>query len=132
MITGVISIIIGILGALLGVYFKESLRIAQQKKSIATQLEAYLNELLRDIVENPFLKQTFLIGEVWNKELGEAFKEEGGDGVQKINEKYKSNLEKLKSVLKNVSEINSYIENLYKGFRELDEELFNDYIKNLN
>jgi hypothetical protein len=125
-----ISIIIGVIGALLGVYFRESLRAAHQQKLVALRLNAYLQNLIEEILDSEFEK-LFFTGVAWDKDITEAASK-GIEAFQEVDEKYKKMLEEVKiKINEGVPEINKTVEKNYKSFREMDEEIFQFYIQQL-
>jgi type II secretory pathway pseudopilin PulG len=94
----IVSVIIGILGALLGVYFRESMRKAEKQKITAVRLEAYLNEVIREFLEGE-LKDIFLLGAVLQEKSIEALKKGGREAYLKVHEDYKKLLEDIRKMI---------------------------------
>ena len=138
-----LSIIIGILGAFLGVYFREAFRKAVQQKIITSKLEAYLldieHQLLRDelkIIVDYALEEfkpiaTFLLeyknssvekllelSDKKTKELAKLFAQPDDKFIQSIKEKY--------------IEIKSYSQEYYESLNKWYEEIIEDFRNDKN
>ncbi len=94
----ILTVIIGIIGALLGVYFREMLREAIQRKKIAAQLEAYLDDWRTDILENEDLAIIMGAASAWNSKEVKALQKSNNTFFEARDE-YKVKLKELKNVM---------------------------------
>ncbi len=107
-----VSIVIGVVGSILAVYLKESLRFSRKQKITIIQLESYLRFWRSIISKDPYIKMIAFLLDV-NEKIINSFETDG------IDEAVKS----LKNKLVNI-----------EGFRQkiLDALEGNDEIKTLN
>jgi gas vesicle protein len=127
----IITIIIGIIGALAGVYFRESLRKALRQKIVASKLEAQLTDIIRDITSNEFVN-LFVLGELWRKDREKALLEKGAGGFIDIEKKYEEILKELKKKIDNGDEsVDEPLRKTYKVYKEMPESLFRYQIQQL-
>ncbi len=94
----IIPILIGIFGALLGVYFREALREANNKLKIAIRLEAYLRKTTTDILNSPNRDLLLIALAIKNKEL-EAYKTRGPNAFLQIAKEHEDKLKNIKDYL---------------------------------
>jgi type II secretory pathway pseudopilin PulG len=95
-----IALIIGIAGALLGVYFRESLRLANQQKIIVSRLRSYLLYYQTIILEEGDLFQITNVGTQWHNEYLDMIKKgEPVENIIKLNESYEEKLKGLKKMM---------------------------------
>lgn len=127
----IITIIIGIIGALAGVYFRESLRKALRQKIVASKLEAQLNDIFRDITSNEFFN-FFLFGELWRQDREKALLEKGHRGFIDVEKKYDAILKELKKKIENGDEsVDEPLIKTHKVYKEMPESLFRYQIQQL-
>jgi hypothetical protein len=99
----IITIIIGVIGALAGVYFRESLRKALRQKILASKLEAQLTDIFKDLTSNEFVN-LLVVGELWRKDREKALLEKGTEGFIDVEKKYEAMLKELKKKIENGDE----------------------------
>ncbi|MDD1777472.1 MAG: hypothetical protein LUQ65_04830, partial [Candidatus Helarchaeota archaeon] len=127
----IITIIIGVIGALVGVYFRESLRKALRQKIIASKLEAQISDILRDLSSSDFVN-LFVIGESWRKDREKALLEKGAGGFFDVEKKYEAILEELKKKIEKGDEnIDEPLRKLHGVYKEMPESLFRYHIQQL-
>lgn len=120
----IISIVIGIAGALFGVYFRESLRSAKQKKLIAIRLEAHIHNFTSRVLESEF-KELYLLGRAWYGKKLKAFTEGGLQSFIEADDEIKKKIEELeKKISEGIEDIDEGIKKLHTEFREMDDEIF--------
>jgi len=97
-----ISIVIGIFGALLGVYFREAVRLANNQKSITSRLNAYLLHWQTIILEEDGVFDITYIGTKWYKDYMKLIKS-GSDinEIAKLNNEYEDKLKEIKENILN-------------------------------
>lgn len=104
-----IAIIIGVAGAFMGVYFRESFRRAVRQKLLASKMEAQIHELLRVVLSTEF-SEIFALAEVWRMESRSALLAKGTEKFLEIERKWKDRLVEVKAKVK-------------EGHKGLDESL---------
>lgn len=82
----ILSILIGILGAIIGVYFKESFRQSKKQKIIASKLESYILLTMRALSKEPFIS-FLVVGKKWSDEYKNSYKQYGKKGINKVQKK---------------------------------------------
>jgi hypothetical protein len=93
-----LPVIIGILGAVVGVYFRESYRRALLQKRVAMQLDAYLTSWQMFLLKTE-LRKLVSFGEEWHKELAEAFRTGGRDAFAQVYKKQQEKIKEMKSAV---------------------------------
>lgn len=123
-----VAVIIGILGALIGVYFRESLRRAYRRKLIATKLEAQTNTLFFELAKSDFIK-VLAIASVWRDERANALQTKGTEGFLEVERKYKAKLQDMKkTIAAGDADTDKSIEKLHATYKEMPQNIF-DYQK---
>lgn len=123
-----IAVIIGIVGALIGVYFRESLRRAYRQKLIATKLEAQINTLFFELVRSDFIK-ILAIASVWSNERTTALQAQGSEGFIEVERKYNAKLQEMKKTIDaGDADTDKTIEKLHAAYKEMPQSIF-DYHK---
>jgi hypothetical protein len=93
-----LSVVIGIFGALFGVYFREAIRKAYTVKTIATRLDAYIRVINKSILETENdSKELFYLGKLWQKERSDAYIKSGKDAFFAVDEKFEPESVRLQS-----------------------------------
>ena len=110
---GIILIIIGVLGALIGVYFRESLRHAYEVKDIAIRLESHLDSMVSGILKSEH-KIVLVIAEKWRQETLKALSSQGPLSFEETEKKYEKLLKEARDLF-------------IKGNEESDQALLKDY-----
>lgn len=127
----VVTIIVGVVGALAGVYFRESLRKALRQKTLASKLEAQINDIFREITGNEFVN-LFAFGELWRNDRNKALLEKGAEGFIDVEKKYEAMLKELKKKIENGDEsVDGPIGKMHKVYQEMPENLFRYHIQQL-
>jgi len=81
MISCFVTIAIGVIGAVLGVYFRECFKQAKNQKIISSKLESYIYLLMKELNNSTFV--TFqLIGKRWSDKYKEYYNNFGNKGVE--------------------------------------------------
>lgn len=120
----IITIIIGTIGALVGVYFRESLRKALRQKTLASKLEAQVDDMLNDIKSNDLAKLLEVV-EMWQKDLKKALLEKGSKGLIDVEKEYETLLKKTKEQIENgLESVDEGLRKTYKLYKEMPESLF--------
>ncbi len=128
----IIAVLVGAIGAIVGVYFRESVRRANQQKLIAIKLSAYLLDWNRSLDENPLLS-LFMWGIEWHKEEIESYKQKGLVGVNEVMTKHKRLLADIKNeIAKGNPELIRHLEKSHKDTRAMNNEQFSFSIENLD
>lgn len=97
-----ISVIIGVIGALLGVYLREALRLAYQQKAIASRLNSYLLYWQKTILEEEHLFDITYLGIEWHKEYINAIhKGFSAEDLVKLDEKWEKKIKEIKEAIEN-------------------------------
>lgn len=121
-------VFIGVLGALIGVYFRESLRRAYRQKLVATKLEAQINNLIRELMKSEFKKILGIVS-VWRDERATALRTRGSAGLLEVEQKYGTILQEIKKAVEEGSaDVDLDIEKFYKTYKEMSPNVF-DYHK---
>src|SRR3990167_2389560 len=94
-----LAVIIGIVGALLGVYFLENFRRALNQKRIAAQLHAYLSYWEMALLKTDLGALIILVQE-WDKERAEGYRKGGKKGFSEVWDKQQAQLKDIKSQIK--------------------------------
>lgn len=94
-----LAVIIGVAGALIGVYFRENLRRALIQKRIAAQLNAYLSYWEMDLIKTD-LGVLIVIVQHWSKEREAAIRKNGKKGFNDVWDKQKAQLKDLTNLIK--------------------------------
>ncbi|MDS4040225.1 MAG: hypothetical protein RKP20_03530 [Candidatus Competibacter sp.] len=120
-----IAVVIGALGALLGVYFREAVRAAYKQKAVASKFDAQLSALRGELLEKPDTRNLLMIGLAWHSERLEAIRTDGVTGYQEVEEKYKVRLAELRKELEaGNEEVDASLKKLYAAYREMPEKAF--------
>lgn len=127
-----IGIVIGVVGALLGVYYRESMRRAHRTQVLATKLEAQINELFHEFVLGDF-SDVLAIASVWNDERQEALRKRGKEGFFEVEKKYKNRLKEMREALTTGSEsIDQKVRDLHQQYRVMPASVFEHSIGQLD
>jgi hypothetical protein len=94
-----LAVLIGVIGALLGVYFRESLRRALNQKRIAAQLNAYLSYWEMTLLKTDLGALIILVQE-WDRERTEAYRTRGKAGFSEAWTKQQAQLKEIKKQIK--------------------------------
>ncbi len=126
-----VLIIIGVLGALVGVYFREALRHAIRQRNIAIRLEAYLLDWNRYLLKGAF-KSFYLIGYTWEEKLSKAFRQSGREGFLKAREEIDGEIEDLKEFIKSGKEgVRESVETQFRQIKKLKKETYQALLRDL-
>jgi hypothetical protein len=119
-----VAIIVGVFGALLGVYFRESLRKSFYQKTIASKLEAEVGEILRELISSDSIK-LLVVAKLWNEEREKALLEKGAEGFMEVEKKYEQKLKELKVQIESGDkETDEALGKNYENYRKMPDKLF--------
>jgi hypothetical protein len=100
----VYTLVIGVVAALIGIYFRESLRQAHVQKNAANRLLAYLNYWNQNILDWDVFSIVY-VGHQWREEKIEAYRKSGDMAdVLAVNEEYENKLKEIRDGIKNEDE----------------------------
>ncbi|NQZ51856.1 MAG: hypothetical protein HRT95_17275 [Moritella sp.] len=110
-------ILIGVVAALVGIYFREALKQAHIQKNASRRLIAYLNFWNKNILDWDVFSIVY-VGEQWRDEILEACSKSGNtETILAIDEVYENKLKKLRDAIKNKDP------NLKFDIQELSEKI---------
>jgi len=119
MISYFVTIAIGVIGAVLGVYFRECFKQAKNQKIISSKLESYIYLLIKELNNTPFV--TFqLIGKKWSDKYKDYYKNYGNKGVEAATKQIQNDKDQLKELIQKGND--EMIESLEIYFLKLKEE----------
>lgn len=126
-----LTVLIGVIGALLGVYFRENLRRSLNQKRITAQLHAYLSYWEMDILKSDLGLLIVLVQE-WDKERTEGFRTGGKKGFTEVWTKQQTQLKEIKSQIKSGGGdlLNSLSAN-HQQLRKMPEPVFEAFTNEL-
>lgn len=126
-----VSIIIGALGALLGVYLRESYRRALNQRRIAVQLDAYLNYWQMDLLRSDFGSLVILV-ENWDKERMEALKAGGEKAFVEVYQKQGELIKDIKRAVKSGDKtFVSALEGNYSTLKKMSDNVFDLFLSEM-
>ena len=121
----ILAVAIGVVGALLGVYFREAVRRAYRQKEVAAKLDAQLSTIRATLIENEQTLSLLVMGEIWSKERITALVERGKAGYIEVENKYKKKLKEARAeFLKGDKDIDRQLNELHRRYREMPERVF--------
>lgn len=124
-----ISIIVAIVGALLGVYLRESVRHAFRQKTIVAKLGAEIEGLKSDVLMGS-VPQLLELAEAWYKERIKAKAERGAEDAEEVDKIFEEKLKGVKeTVEKGDKEFDKSLRQQYELFREMPDRIFEYYIE---
>ncbi len=124
-----IAIMIGVAGALAGVYFRESFRRAVRQKLLASKLEAQIHEILRVVLTTNF-SEILALAEVWRKESGSALRAKGSEMFREVERKWQSRFKDIRAKIKNGDkELDETLMSQRETYRKMPEKLFSYHIQ---
>jgi len=137
--TKIIAIVIGIIGALIGVYFREAIRNAKLKLQTAVRLDVNIRHLLSTGLENKSYEDLFITGFAISTKEREALRTGNYEKIsqlrndinEKVPELVKKNIENkpeiIDEIIKKVMSFSKQeIEEIIKEIDRKIEMLFND------
>ena len=126
-----LTVLIGVIGALLGVYFRENLRRALNQKRIAAQLHAYLSFWMMEILKTDLGVIIILVQE-WDKERAEGYRTGGNKGFNEVWTKQQTQLKEIKTQIEagGIDLLNS-LSKQYQLLRKMPEPVFNAVMNDL-
>lgn len=124
-----LAIIIGIFGALAGVYFREVLRKANVRLKAAIYLESNLRHWLKIGLESEHFKDFMIAGYSLSEEKRKAIETRNLQELSKFNEEFKA---KLQSVRDNSKDLKEMIQKIIQGLKPFKKEELNEIIKELD
>lgn len=101
--SSIVTITIGILGAIIGVYFRECFRQAKRQKIISTKLESYIYLMIKDFIKEPFLSFQ-VIGKKWSDRYKTYFKKYGDVGIEKAFNEIENEKKEITKLIKTANE----------------------------
>lgn len=124
-----ISIAVGVVGALVGVYFRESFRRAVRQKLLASKLEAQVHEILRRVLTTDFFR-ILALAEVWRRESESALRAKGPEMFSEVEQKWKNRLKEIKAKINEGNkELNEALMRQREVYRKMPERLFAYHIQ---
>ena len=126
----IIAVIIGVVGALIGVYFRERITIAKARLSAAVTLESTLHYWLNLAMQNKHFRELLATGHV----LGEKEKKTFLSGnIEKIDE-FRNSFEKVLNEAKEtlIEEQKDNIETIIAEIQNLSDEEYSEVLTELN
>lgn len=124
-----LAVIIGIIGALAGVYLREALRKANERLKAATYIESNLRHWLKVGLENEHLKEFLLTGYIWSEKKRETIKTGNIQEVLKLSEEFKTI---LSSIRDHSEELKEKLQDSIRGMKPFKKEEFSEIIKELD
>jgi len=119
MISCFVTIAIGVIGAVLGVYFRECFKQAKNQKIISSKLESYIYLLMKELNNSTFV--TFqLIGKRWSDKYKEYYNNFGNKGVEAATKQIQIEKDQLIELIRKGND--EMIESFEKDFVKLKEE----------
>ena len=119
-----IAIVVGVVGALVGVYFRESFRRSVRQKLLASKLEAQVREMILGVLTTRF-SEILAVAEVWRKERLSALSEQGPQVWGEVERKWKGRLEQIKGkISEGHQEVDQALTRAREAYRKLPEKLF--------
>ena len=95
------TVLIGVVAALVGIYFREALKQAHTQKNASSRLLAYLNYWNKNILDWDVFSIVY-VGEQWRKEKIKAYsKSRSAEDILAVNEEYEAKLKELRDAIKN-------------------------------
>lgn len=123
-----LAVIVGVIGALVGIYFRESLRHAYRQKFIATKLYVQINSLFREMGTGEY-KPVFLFAWTWSKERLTAFQTKGSAGYLDIERKYEAMVEELKNAIEEGNlDVDKGLEQAFKSSKAMPQSVFDNFV----
>jgi hypothetical protein len=126
-----LTVLIGVIGALLGVYFRENLSQALNQKRIAAQLHAYLSFWEMEILKTDFAVIIILVQE-WDKERAEGYRKGGKKGFLEVWTKQQTQLKEIKTQIESGgSDFLNSLSDQHRLLRKMPEPVFNAVMNDL-
>ncbi len=123
-----LAVIVGALGALVGVYFRENLRRALNQKRIAAQLHAYLSYWEMVLLKGDLGAYIVLVQE-WDKERAEGYRKAGKKGFSDAWNKQQAQLKEIKSQIKSGgSELLNSLSANHQKLRKMPDSVFDAFM----
>jgi len=119
----VLAVIIGVIGALLGVYLKEALRKAHARLFSASRLEAYLRYWLSLALENKVLFSIIAAGYTFSEKEKTALLSGNVEKIEKVRKDLADRLDKLLEELKKQPDIATDLIKKIKRFQKDEIEV---------
>jgi hypothetical protein len=124
----ILAVVVGVAGALVGIYFRESLSRAYRQKQLAGLLEAQISDLYRGMVKNENLLPFVVLANKWTKEESQAIASDGTAGFLKIQEQHEKSMDQIKEAIESGNpEIDESLSEQYEIIHEMPERAF-DYM----
>jgi hypothetical protein len=124
-----ISIGVGVVGALVGVYFRECFRRAVRQKLLASKLEAQVHDILTGLLATNFC-EILAVAEVWRKESGGALRAKGSEMRREVERKWETRLKEIKAKIKDGDkELDETLMRQREAYRKMPERLFSYHIQ---
>jgi hypothetical protein len=121
-----IWLMVGVVGTLLTMYYRESLRRAHEQKLIATRIEALVMNLMKTFLEGE-LRTVFVVGKTWDDELTQALVKGGKKALAKVTDDHRKLMENLKAQIQTGSPwVDKAIDTMRQEFKQMHEDVF-DY-----
>jgi hypothetical protein len=124
-----ISIAIGVMGALVGVYFRESFRRAVRQKTLASKLGAQMRGTITGLRRSD-VGQILVLGEVWRRESTQALLEKGSKAFVAVEQKWEAMLKEAKATVeKGNRDADEALIRLHECYRKMPEKLFSYHLQ---
>src|SRR5258706_4461032 len=127
-----LSVLIGVLGALLGVYFREGYRRALQQRRIAAQLSAYIMSW-QMAMQKMGMGGIMALVRTWHEERTDALATGGRDLFIRMHKKHDQKLSDLKAKLNAYApEVRELLEANHRQLRAMSASSFDFAMKELH
>jgi hypothetical protein len=125
----IIAVVIGILGALIGVYFRESISRAKLKLSTAVTLESILFYWFNQGMQNKPLTDLLITGQLLGKKEKEAIRSGDITKIEEFRKNIESNMKEAKEAF--LEDQKENIKTIITEIKKLSNEEYNEIISEI-